>query len=119
MPPETVFCRCEEVTRAELDAALAQGGGDIGAVKRATRIGMGRCQGRYCGPALARLLAERRGEAVSERSFFAPRAPIKPVRIATVVAAQAAIDALGAADRESPGCQAHAGPPALAPEATP
>jgi len=97
VPPETVFCRCEEVTKGELDAALAEAG-DIGAVKRATRIGMGRCQGRYCGPALARLLAERRHEALTERSFFAPRAPIKPVRIATVAAAQAAIDALGSTD---------------------
>jgi NAD(P)H-nitrite reductase large subunit len=94
VPPETVFCRCEEVTKGELDAALAAEPGDIGAVKRATRIGMGRCQGRYCGPALVRLLAERRGEAVVDRSFFAPRAPIKPVRIATVLAAEAAIDTL-------------------------
>jgi NAD(P)H-nitrite reductase large subunit len=115
MPPETVFCRCEEVTRAELETALAQDGGDIGAVKRATRIGMGRCQGRYCGPALARLLAERHGAAVSERSFFAPRAPVKPVPIGSLVAAQAAIDALGAAGRESPGCPARAGPPAAPP----
>jgi NAD(P)H-nitrite reductase large subunit len=94
LPPETIFCRCEEVTKGELDAALATDPGDIGAVKRLTRIGMGRCQGRYCGPALVRLLAERRREPVVDRSFFAPRAPIKPVRIATVLATAAAIDAL-------------------------
>jgi pyruvate/2-oxoglutarate dehydrogenase complex dihydrolipoamide dehydrogenase (E3) component len=98
VPPETVFCRCEEVTKGELDAALAAEPGDIGAVKRMTRIGMGRCQGRYCGPALVRLLAERRGGAVVDRSFFAPRAPIKPVRIATVLAAEAAIDSLRIGD---------------------
>jgi NADPH-dependent 2,4-dienoyl-CoA reductase/sulfur reductase-like enzyme len=98
MPAETLFCRCEEVTKGELDAVLDADPGDIGAVKRATRIGMGRCQGRYCGPALVRLLAARKGEAVEDRSFFAPRAPIKPVRIAAILAAEAAIDALGPKD---------------------
>lgn len=90
VPGETLLCRCEEVSVATLDAALAEGAGDIGAAKRATRIGMGRCQGRYCGPLLAALMAERRGEAMDERAFFAPRPPIKPVAISSVLAAEAA-----------------------------
>jgi hypothetical protein len=37
---------------AQARAAIAQGAGDLGALKRLTRLGMGRCQGRYCaGPA--------------------------------------------------------------------
>jgi len=94
VPPETLFCRCEEVTKGALDAAQGQEPGDVGAVKRATRIGMGRCQARYCGPALVQLQALRRREAITDRSFFAPRAPIKPVRIATVLATEPALDAL-------------------------
>ncbi len=99
MEPETLVCRCEGVRARDLDAALAtpaeEGGpADIGAVKRATRLGMGRCQGRYCGPPLAELMAARRGEAPGDLSFFAPRAPIKPVRIADVLAAEAVIEAL-------------------------
>jgi NAD(P)H-nitrite reductase large subunit len=94
VPPETLFCRCEEVTKGALDAALAREHGDIGALKRATRIGMGRCQARYCGPALVQLQAQHRQEAIADRSFFAPRAPIKPVRIATVLATERALDAL-------------------------
>jgi thioredoxin reductase len=94
VPPETLFCRCEEVTKGALDAALDHEHGDIGALKRATRVGMGRCQARYCGPALVQLQALRRQEAVADRSFFAPRAPIKPVRIATVLATEQALDAL-------------------------
>ena len=97
MPPETVFCRCEEVTKGELDAALALEGPATSARSSGRRASAwGAARGAIAGPALAQLVAERRGEAVSERSFFAPRAPVKPVRIATVVAAQAAIDALGA-----------------------
>lgn len=87
-PPETLICRCEEVTRATLDAALESGAEDIGAVKRATRIGMGRCQGRYCGPALAGYLARAQGRPLEDLSYFAPRVPIKPVDIATIVAAE-------------------------------
>ncbi len=92
VPPDTLLCRCEEVTKGALEAGHEQG--DIGAVKRATRIGMGRCQGRYCGPVLVQLQALRRREAITDRSFFAPRAPIKPVRIATVLATEQALDAL-------------------------
>lgn len=80
----TPVCRCENVARAALDAAIAEGGG-IGSVKRRTRCGMGACQGRYCGPALARRLAEARGAALSEEGHFAPRFPTKPVRIADIV----------------------------------
>jgi len=87
-PPETLICRCEEVTKAALDAALASGVQDIGAVKRATRIGMGRCQGRYCAPALASHLAARDGRTPDDLSFFAPRVPVKPVEIGALTAAE-------------------------------
>lgn len=86
--PETHVCRCEEVTRETLDAALEANPTDIGAVKRATRIGMGRCQGRYCAPAVSAYLAKRTGKPLGERSLFAPRVPIKPVSIAAISATE-------------------------------
>jgi thioredoxin reductase len=79
----TLVCRCEEVPLGRLHAALAAGASDAGQVKRATRCGMGRCQGRYCGPVLAALLAD--GRAPADRDRFAPRGPIKPVAIADLV----------------------------------
>lgn len=84
--PETVVCRCEEVTLGEIEAALEGGDGGIGSLKRATRLGMGRCQGRYCAPVAAAILAKRTGAPVEEFSFFAPRAPLKPVPIGAVAA---------------------------------
>ena len=92
-PQETLVCRCEEVTMATLRRAMEANPGDIGAAKRATRIGMGRCQGRYCGPALATLVAERRGVAMDERAFFAPRPPIKPVPVAMIRLAESLVRA--------------------------
>ena len=69
---------------AEIDAAMADGAASPAAVKRATRTGMGRCQGRYCGPLLAGLLHQRTGRPLDELSFFAPRPPIKPVPLAAI-----------------------------------
>lgn len=79
---ETHLCRCEEVTAGQVDAAIAEGSRSLGDVKRRTRAGMGRCQGRYCAPLLAERLARHTGEPLGEMSFFAPRVPFKPVSIA-------------------------------------
>ncbi len=59
-----MVCRCEHVTRAEVDAALANPFGvrTMDGIKRRTRCGMGRCQGGFCGPRLVEIL-EQKGEA--------------------------------------------------------
>jgi len=83
--PETLICRCEEVSFAEVEVALREGLEDIGAIKRRTRIGMGRCQGRYCAPVLDGILATRFDRPRNEFSGVAPRPPAKPVRIGDLV----------------------------------
>ncbi len=86
--PDTIFCRCEEVTVATVRAAVAHGGiATAGAIKRLTRAGMGRCQGRYCGALVVELVARHRGTGIDEFAYFAPRMPFKPVSVATVSAA--------------------------------
>ncbi|MEU5539598.1 NAD(P)/FAD-dependent oxidoreductase [Streptomyces sp. NPDC020362] len=53
---DTVVCRCEEVTAGQVrTAAGTLGAGDLRTVKLLTRAGMGWCQGRMCGPAVAGL----------------------------------------------------------------
>lgn len=73
---DTVICRCENVRLGEIQQATHQDGASIASVKRQTRVGMGRCQGRYCAPILAALLAPR-----DETAMMAPRPPLKPVRL--------------------------------------
>ncbi|SEM46746.1 NAD(P)/FAD-dependent oxidoreductase [Streptacidiphilus jiangxiensis] len=52
----TEICRCEEVTARQIrDAVTELGAGDQRTVKLLTRAGMGWCQARMCGPAVARL----------------------------------------------------------------
>lgn len=71
---ETLLCRCESVSFGDARLAIKEGASDLGALKRQTRLGMGRCQGRYCSGAAARLL--------SQSQLFAPQAPARPVPIA-------------------------------------
>lgn len=78
---DTLICRCEEVSFGDARAALADGLDETGPLKRATRIGMGPCQGRYCRPLLEALIGHGAGRAPGEFSGFAPRLPVKPVAI--------------------------------------
>ena len=91
-PHDTIICRCEEITLGQVRAGLSDKPGHAGTLKRATRLGMGRCQGRYCGAVAARLVAEAAGQPVNDHSHFAPRVPVKPVSIAAILAAQEALD---------------------------
>lgn len=81
---ETVVCRCEHVTAAAIERAVAAGARDPGAVKRATRCGMGRCQGRLCTEALVRVL-EGAGHDVPPEALFAPQIPARAVPVAPLL----------------------------------
>ncbi len=54
-----VVCRCEHVTEGDIVAALHRPvpARTVDAVKRRTRAGMGRCQGGFCLPRVARIIA--------------------------------------------------------------
>jgi bacterioferritin-associated ferredoxin len=79
IPPETVVCRCEGVTRATIDAAAAAGAATINQLKHFTRCGMGPCQGRMCGEAAGALLAAAHGVPVADVGFATGRIPLRPV----------------------------------------
>ena len=89
---EVLICRCEGITAGRIRQSTAQHPGHLGTLKRSTRAGMGRCQGRYCAPVMARAIASQSGQIPEDTSFFAPRVPIKPVSIASIIAAKEALD---------------------------
>jgi NADPH-dependent 2,4-dienoyl-CoA reductase/sulfur reductase-like enzyme len=82
--PDTLVCRCEELTRAEIEAGIAAGGIDLRTLKVITRLGMGPCQGRMCWPAAARLLAARTGRPVEAAGPLSVRPPIRPVSLGSL-----------------------------------
>ena len=73
---DTLVCRCEEVPYERVrEAVLELGASDARTVKLLSRTGMGWCQGRMCGFAVACLTATLRGRPVTEvdLSSFAQR----------------------------------------------
>ena len=81
-PDDLIVCRCEEVTAGELRACVRDTGArELNRLKALTRIGMGRCQGRMCAPAAARLLADAAGCELKDAGRLRGQAPIKPLPI--------------------------------------
>ncbi len=77
--PDTEICRCEEVPAARVTEAVdVLGARDARTVKLFTRAGMGWCQGRMCGPAVAALAGGvPGGEAVPDRRPLSCPVPLR------------------------------------------
>ncbi|MFE9609859.1 NAD(P)/FAD-dependent oxidoreductase [Streptomyces sp. NPDC006012] len=88
----TEVCRCEEVSAGAVRAALADHGArDARTVKLLTRAGMGWCQGRMCGPAVACLAAGAGAES-------APASPERrPLAVPVPLGALGSIEPSGTA----------------------
>ncbi len=70
-----------DVTVADLRAALAEGFIDVEHVKRYTALGFGTDQGRLGGTLGAAILAELRGQPLAEVGISRPRPPYHPVTL--------------------------------------
>ena len=85
---DLVVCRCEHVTAGELRACASEtGASELNRLKALSRIGMGRCQGRMCSAAAARLLAHAAHCDLRDVGRLRAQPPIKPVPIAALGAA--------------------------------
>lgn len=74
---DTVICRCEHVTRGDIDLALEQGVQDMASLKMRTRVSMGDCQGRMCVGYCSDRLRAQTGQA--DVGWLRPRFPIDPI----------------------------------------
>ena len=74
--PDTTICRCEEISRQEIEEGIEFGGTNISTLKVITRAGMGPCQGKMCWPTVARLIADKEGKSVAEIGDVRVRPPI-------------------------------------------
>lgn len=92
LEPDTVVCRCEEVTAARIRAAVDDlGAVDPRAVKLYARPGMGLCQGRVCGYATACLVAaaNRRKPSADDLLGMAARPVAQPLTLGALAAGNA------------------------------
>ena len=103
---DTIICRCENVRFGDVRREIERGSTDIASIKRATRCGMGPCQGRYCSVSIAQMLASRAGVKVGEQTFFRTQTPIRPVPIDSIARAHPDITAFASLNElpvEEPG----------------
>lgn len=81
MNDDVLICRCQEVTRAEILAAIADGATTVDGVKRRCRAGMGLCQGKTCERLVARIIAEETGIDPADIRPARSRLPVRPIKI--------------------------------------
>ena len=81
VPGETLVCRCEDISLATLQSAIADGAREVNALKAATRCGMGPCGGRMCGEAVASVM-ECAGIPRDSIGYWTARPPLRPISIA-------------------------------------
>jgi bacterioferritin-associated ferredoxin len=84
MTQRVFICRCEDVTVAEVEHAIALGLDSVEEIKRYTGLGTGPCQGKECTVALVRVLLERGTVAVDAVQPFTARPPAEPVTLAAL-----------------------------------
>lgn len=83
LPDEAIVCRCEAITAGELRRVVNQMGAcEANRAKAFSRVGMGRCQGRYCGHAGAEVVAAAAGIPLERVGRLRGQAPVKPLSIA-------------------------------------
>ena len=80
LPNDAVVCRCEAVTAGELRRSVFEfGSQEVNRAKAFSRVGMGRCQGRYCGHAAAEIVAAAASIPVEQIGRLRSQAPVKPL----------------------------------------
>ena len=77
-------CRCEEVFLEEIVAAISAGSQTVDDVKRRTRAGMGTCQGIFCVPVIAAMVAQAKGVPIDRVAGITARPPVRPVMLAAL-----------------------------------
>jgi bacterioferritin-associated ferredoxin len=78
---KVILCRCEDVTLADVQHAVAAGYAELEEVKRYTGFGTGPCQGKECLREVALALADAAGRAPREIAPFTTRPPLVPTEL--------------------------------------
>jgi NADPH-dependent 2,4-dienoyl-CoA reductase/sulfur reductase-like enzyme len=81
MTDATSVCRCEVISAGELRAVAAADAPELNRAKAFSRVGMGRCQGRLCGPPAAEVLAAALGVEVEAVGRLRGQPPVKPIPV--------------------------------------
>jgi NADPH-dependent 2,4-dienoyl-CoA reductase/sulfur reductase-like enzyme/bacterioferritin-associated ferredoxin len=75
----TIICRCEDITMGTIRGWINEGITSASELKRATRCGMGNCQGRTCAPLIYDILAAYSVDGRQAPHPLSVRTPVKPI----------------------------------------
>jgi hypothetical protein len=81
LPDDTVMCRCEGISAGALRATVDWSGPEANRAKSLSRVGMGRCQGRYCQLAAAEVIAGHAAMPVPEVGRLRSQPPVRPAPV--------------------------------------
>ena len=96
LPDDTVVCRCEAITAGDLRRVVRETGAtEANRAKAFSRVGMGRCQGRFCAHAGAEVIAAEARVPLESVGRLRGQAPVKPLTM-TLSAASHGIDEMQA-----------------------
>ena len=82
---EEIVCRCEEVTKKDVERAMDEGFTDFEELRRYLRIGMGPCGGRTCRLVALGILARKTGKSMEKLSSMTLRPPSMPVPFSAIL----------------------------------
>ncbi|KXV02569.1 FAD/NAD(P)-binding oxidoreductase [Caballeronia megalochromosomata] len=83
LPDEAIVCRCEAITAGELRRVVNEmGAKEANRAKAFSRVGMGRCQGRFCAHAGAEVIAAVAHVPLEAVGRLRGQAPVKPLPMA-------------------------------------
>jgi sarcosine oxidase subunit alpha len=80
-------CLCEDVTRKDLEQAIAEGFDGIETLKRYSTVNMGPCQGKMCGNLAVEICARATDRSLSVIGTTTSRPPSIPVEMCVLAAA--------------------------------
>ena len=90
----TIICRCEEVTAGQVRQYATLGCLGPNQTKAFGRVGMGPCQGRYCGLTVSQILAKENSQTLDETGYYRIRPPLKPITIGELATVESEQDEL-------------------------
>lgn len=77
------ICRCEEITKEEIEKAIKDGAKTLAGIKRRTNAGMGLCQGRSCNRLIQQMLSKT--QVLENILPNKARSPVRTVKIRELI----------------------------------
>ncbi len=85
MENNTIICRCEELSLADIRKAIQNGYKNPEEIKRITRCGMGPCQGSTCRELVMKEVAAATGKKIEDVEVVTYRPPVKPIKFKSML----------------------------------